>query len=41
MESVFGYFMAIGAGLAVGLTLGSIPALLIYRYMRRDPARRK
>lgn len=32
MESVFGYFVAIGSGIGIGLTIGSIPALLIWRY---------
>jgi hypothetical protein len=35
MEDVFGYFVAIGSGLSFGLTLGAIPALLVWRYIRR------
>lgn len=35
MESVFVYFFAIGSGIAVGLTIGSIPAVLIYRYIKK------
>jgi uncharacterized membrane protein YdjX (TVP38/TMEM64 family) len=34
MENVFGYFVAIGSGLSVGLTLGSIPAFLVWRKIR-------
>lgn len=36
MESaVFAYFVSIGAGLAFGLTVGAVPAVLIYRYFKR------
>jgi len=40
MESVFGYFVAIGAGLSVGLSLGAIPALLVWRWIKRKEGRR-
>lgn len=32
---VFGYFVAIGAGVSFGLTLGSIPALLVWKWMKK------
>lgn len=35
MENVFIYFVAIGAGISFGLTLGAIPALLVYRWIRK------
>lgn len=31
MGDVFAYFFMIGCGLAMGLTIGAIPAILIYR----------
>lgn len=34
MDNVFIYFVAIGSGVSFGLTLGAIPALLIYRWMK-------
>lgn len=35
MEEVFMYFFAIGAGTAVGLSFGAIPAVLVYRYFKK------
>lgn len=35
MENVFGYFLAIGAGTSFGLSLGIVPALLVWRFMNR------
>lgn len=36
MESeVFAYFVSIGAGLSLGVTLGAIPALVGYRFLKR------
>lgn len=35
MEDVFAYFVSIGAGLSLGLTLGALPALGIWRYIKR------
>lgn len=39
MENVFGYFVAIGAGLSFGLTLGAIP--IIWFFTRRKKEERK
>lgn len=33
---VFAYFVAIGAGLSLGLSLGFLPAVVVYKYLRRD-----
>ncbi|MFD0717671.1 hypothetical protein [Paenibacillus sp. GCM10027626] len=38
MEDVFAYFVAIGAGLGIGITLGALPALAIWRYIKRKGA---
>lgn len=35
MEDVFVYFVAIGAGISFGLTIGAIPALLAYRWIKK------
>jgi len=35
MEDVFSYFVSIGAGLSFGLSLGAVPALAIWRYLKR------
>lgn len=32
---VFAYFVSIGAGLSLGLSLGVVPAIAIYRYIKR------
>ena len=34
MENVFLYFVAIGAGVSIGLTVGAIPAVMIYRWIQ-------
>lgn len=33
---VFVYFVSIGAGLSFGLSLGIVPAVLVWRRMNRD-----
>lgn len=38
MENVFAYFVAIGAGISLGLTIGAIPAVLVWRFVRRREA---
>lgn len=35
MENVFIYFVSIGAGASLGLSIGAIPALLVWRWIRR------
>lgn len=35
MENVFVYFLSIGAGASLGLSIGAIPALLVRRWIRR------
>lgn len=32
---VFSYFVAIGAGVSFGLSIGAVPALLVWRYVKR------
>lgn len=32
---VFAYFVSIGAGLSLGLSLGVVPAVMIYRFIKR------
>lgn len=32
---VFAYFVAIGAGLSFGLSVGAIPALLVWRWSKK------
>lgn len=33
--NVFTYFVAIGSGVSFGLSLGAVPALLVYRWMTK------
>lgn len=36
---VFGYFLAIGAGTSMGLSIGAVPALLVWKWMKRGNER--
>lgn len=38
MDNVFLYFVAIGSGISFGLTIGAIPAILVYRWMQKRGA---
>jgi hypothetical protein len=34
-SEVFAYFVSIGAGLSLGVTLGALPAIFGYQFMKR------
>lgn len=35
MENVFSYFFSIGVGVSFGLSVGAIPALIVWKYLKR------